>query len=364
MNVMLGIDYSDLFLFLLIVGHYDIDAQDGYVVLYDPLGDMYYYNEKTWEMTYDQPHGTILCVRCQKEFAVARFQSNKRCLCDPCSYIEVDEMMREHQLSPTDIMFRPFRGNNVKASTQNFAVIKMMNWQAYLMKMDPSLKVEEKTTSSNNAELAKSEATRKLRIAEMRRKARGEPDLVPEEVASPSERQPLPPPATEPPVQRVSEASAPPGEPPAAEVVSAVNSSSLSGKQKARLKKQEEDRQIEEMRKLQESFEDNVVVSDLCSKCKAVPARVQCNMCMTYFCERCYHSNHRKPPWTAHSFVEVNKHIKPLNPELAGSFTPYTLKHMIVNAGMPNSAISTDDDNYGYEDDAYRDEEKVKNYCS
>jgi len=117
------------------------------------------------------------------------------------------------------------------------------------------------------------------------------------------------------------------------------------------------------MRKLQESFEENVVVSDLCSKCKAVPARVQCNMCMTYFCERCYHSNHRKPPWTAHSFVEVNKHVKPLNPELAGSFTPYTLTQMGYEPGMSNLAIEDGGDGYDDDydddyDDGYDDEEK------
>ena len=221
---------------LCFVGNYDIDAQDGYVVLYDPMGDMYYYNEKSWEMTYDQPHGTIICARCHKDFAVARLQSNKRCLCDPCSYIEVGEMMREHKLSPTDIMFRPFHGNSAKASTQNFAVIKMMNWQAYLMKMDPTLKIEEKSTSSNNAALVKSEATRKLRIAEMKRKARGEPE--PDE-AEPPERAPLPPPTTKPPPDVTYDKSAPPVDPPAptAVVAPVVDMSSLSTKQKKKLRK-------------------------------------------------------------------------------------------------------------------------------
>ena len=80
----------------------------------------------------------------------------------------------------------------------------------------------------------------------------------------------------------------------------------MQAKREWRSKKAEDAARRKEM----EQYEDNIVVTEPCTKCRESDARVQCNMCMAYYCEKCYYSNHRKPPWTAHSFIEVNKHLK------------------------------------------------------
>jgi hypothetical protein len=73
------------------LGSYDVDADEGWVVMRfcneavycsfnnllfmwrrDTDGDIYFYCPKTWDMTWEQPHNTVMCEICEQDFAVCR----------------------------------------------------------------------------------------------------------------------------------------------------------------------------------------------------------------------------------------------------------------------------------------------------
>ena len=298
------------------LGSYDVNPAPGWMVLFDAKGDLYYYNPLEMTMQYTQPGGTIACVACHQYFAVVRMQETKRMLCEQCCLNEVNVMIHEHHMAKTDITFRPFNGNQSTASTVSFVNIKTINWQAYLMKMDAALGDLDNTKDSGPKVSA---AARQKKLDKMRKKVRGtstsevEEELPPE--YNPQDFIGSPPPVPEPVVDSnnlpiVAQTDGLQAFPTFVGDPKLSLGETMQAKKEWRSKKAEDAAKRKEL----EQYEDNIIITEPCTKCKVSTARVQCNMCMSYYCEKCYYSNHRKPPWTAHSFIEVNKHLKiPIN---------------------------------------------------
>jgi hypothetical protein len=67
------------------LGSYDVDPDPIWVCIQDSIpnhpeekGDIYFYNPRSMEMSWDQPPLTILCEICSRDFAIARLSSDKR----------------------------------------------------------------------------------------------------------------------------------------------------------------------------------------------------------------------------------------------------------------------------------------------
>jgi hypothetical protein len=156
----------------------------------DTDGDMYFYCPKTWEMYWEQPHNTVMCEICEQDFAVARYLNGHnvqflysfghctemvRCprlflcrmnvdlqkYCGNCFNKKVNEMIMEDGLTPSEIFFKPFKGNKVGAINTAFTYIKDENYKHYLMVNDPNIQ----------AQLLKKQAGKKV-LQEKKRKAK------------------------------------------------------------------------------------------------------------------------------------------------------------------------------------------------
>ena len=67
------------------LGIYDIEADPGWVVLFDNLGEMFFYQPSTWRMSWTMPFMSQMCQRCGKDFAIARLgDAEKTRICEKC----------------------------------------------------------------------------------------------------------------------------------------------------------------------------------------------------------------------------------------------------------------------------------------
>lgn len=129
------------------LGMYDIDSDPGWVVLFDNLDDMYFYQPKTMKMQWTMPFMAQMCQACTKggkgDFAVARLSdSAKTCLCEACFNTHVVTELG-NGVPAQDIRFKPFHGNREDAASTVFGYIPEMTWWKHLLSLDPSLKESE-----------------------------------------------------------------------------------------------------------------------------------------------------------------------------------------------------------------------------
>jgi len=125
------------------LGMFDIDSDPGWVVLFDNLGDMYFYQPKTMKMSWNMPYMAQMCQKCQKDFAVARLSDQaKTCLCETCFNTHVTSEIN-NGVPAQDIRFKPFNGNREDAASTVFGYIPEMTWWKHLLSLDPSLKESE-----------------------------------------------------------------------------------------------------------------------------------------------------------------------------------------------------------------------------
>jgi hypothetical protein len=131
-------------------GSYDIDCKQGWVVLQDTDGDLYYYNATTMDMQWEQPTQTVLCVNCKTEFAVARMDmpDNRDQLCDPCFNNRCGEMMGKG-VDPTLIKFKAFKGNMMHSATVNFDNLDVSTYQHYLASTIAGVEMRPATVSAD-----------------------------------------------------------------------------------------------------------------------------------------------------------------------------------------------------------------------
>jgi len=308
------------------LGTYDVDAFDGWMVLVDDRLDNYYYNTLSWQMQYHQPTGTMMCDACSAQFAILRFQATKRVMCEACANEEV-KVMLSNGMEMTDITFRQFDGHSSRAMMMNINNQKLQNWQAFLMKADPT--ISEETVGPRKKTKDEKEFKRQRKLAALRAKmgagkksedsaddvtaAEGDED---EDKAAPLLAQSKVGLGLQSFLMHIEEDNEEPTELTVAAKMEKIESlnkyKGMSPEEKVAEKKRKHAEKLAAAAEPtnDEEDEENVIVVDFCSKCKAAPSRMQCNMCCTYFCEKCFKLNHRKAPWNAHSFIEVNKHLK------------------------------------------------------
>jgi len=121
---------------------YDVKGDPGWVIMFDPNGDMYFYQPSTWKMQWEEPFGSAICQGCEKEFACVRFTKDKRMLCEDCTNTHVHELLAKGEHAQ-EIYFKPFKGNVDGAVSQVFSYIKETNWWKHLLETDPSMKLSQ-----------------------------------------------------------------------------------------------------------------------------------------------------------------------------------------------------------------------------
>jgi hypothetical protein len=110
------------------LGIYDIEADPGWVVLFDNLGEMFFYQPSTWRMSWTLPFMSQMCQRCGKDFAIARLgDAEKTCLCEKCFNSHVAAEL-ENGVSAQEIRFKPFNGNREDAASTVFGMISETTW--------------------------------------------------------------------------------------------------------------------------------------------------------------------------------------------------------------------------------------------
>jgi len=121
---------------------YDVKGDPGWVIMFDPNGDMYFYQPSTWKMQWDPPFGSAICADCEKEFACVRFTKDKRMLCENCCNAHVQKLIAAGEHAQ-EIYFKPFKGNVDGAASTVFSYIKETNWWKHLLETDPSMKLSQ-----------------------------------------------------------------------------------------------------------------------------------------------------------------------------------------------------------------------------
>lgn len=91
-----------------VFGSYDIDPDEGWVIMRDTSGDVYYYNPRSWAMQWELPMDSKLCEECNVEFAVAKLSANEKIYCDGCMYIKIQDMA-QNGVSASEILYKPFK---------------------------------------------------------------------------------------------------------------------------------------------------------------------------------------------------------------------------------------------------------------
>ena len=140
-------------------------AQQGQSSGFDTLKLFYYYNPSTWEQTWTQPRGTVLCEICHEEFAKIYFKpsnytpSYQRLMitngsavdeqypnyyyCNQCFHLYAQRLIDEYQMKSKDILFQPFHGGKPTADYVDFSFIPFTNWFSYCLELDPTMKLSE-----------------------------------------------------------------------------------------------------------------------------------------------------------------------------------------------------------------------------
>jgi hypothetical protein len=121
------------------LGLYDIDTKDHWVVLVDAEGEPYYYNPRTWKMTWTPPKGTIFCKVChQNGFAVSRLENNKQFYCETHLAEMANQLLAQHTL-PQDIKFKSFDCSVVGSVKTYWASLPTENWLVHCLQLNDKL---------------------------------------------------------------------------------------------------------------------------------------------------------------------------------------------------------------------------------
>lgn len=123
----------------LALGLYDVEADDGWVVMTDSGdGAHYYYCPKTWKMSWDLPELTVLCDSCGSDFACVRMNDDKKHYCEGCFNRRTQELLLEgHQAK--EILFKTFKGNKEGAGNTKFTYMKDESLFKYIVSKDPTM---------------------------------------------------------------------------------------------------------------------------------------------------------------------------------------------------------------------------------
>jgi hypothetical protein len=114
------------------LGSYDVDGAEGWVMLKTNTNDVYYYEPKTWAMTWEIPYGTTPCSSCIIDFADAYLMNDNKKYCEKCLNITVQQLIAE-KVSPADIAIKMFKGNREKSKYVDFKRIKMETWMTHMV---------------------------------------------------------------------------------------------------------------------------------------------------------------------------------------------------------------------------------------
>ncbi len=120
------------------LGSYDVEADDGWIVLRDSIDDPYYFHPRTMTMKWDTPFDTVFCENCKRDFAVGRLGRDLTIYCDGCMQEKVSELMMK--LPPSRIWWKPINGNieNSALKLDRIEEIEDKSWADYLDSLDPS----------------------------------------------------------------------------------------------------------------------------------------------------------------------------------------------------------------------------------
>lgn len=126
------------------LGAFDVDSDPGWVVLWDSIGDMYFYQPKTWKMSWTMPFNAALCQKCNKDFAIVRLSdAAKTNMCESCFNAHVAEQLESGGVTAQEIRFKPFNGNREDAANTVFGYIPETTLWKHLLTLDPNLKESE-----------------------------------------------------------------------------------------------------------------------------------------------------------------------------------------------------------------------------
>lgn len=116
----------------LAMGSYDIDGAEGWVVMKTNTNDVYYYNPKSWKMSWEMPIGTTPCAQCSVDFATALLVNDNKKYCEACLNTVVQGLIAT-KVSPADIGVKMFKGNHEKSQFVDFSRIKLESWMTHLV---------------------------------------------------------------------------------------------------------------------------------------------------------------------------------------------------------------------------------------
>jgi hypothetical protein len=116
-------------------GSYDIDADEGWLVLRDTQDEPYYYNPRKLTMQWETPFDVVFCEKCKRDFAVGRLSRDVTIYCDACMVVKVGELL--HKLPPGRIWFKPIQGNLEGSALKDVEMIDEISWADHLASLDP-----------------------------------------------------------------------------------------------------------------------------------------------------------------------------------------------------------------------------------
>jgi hypothetical protein len=147
------------------LGGNDDDNHSQLTIADDYLKLIYFYNPSTWEQSWAQPRGTILCDVCNEDFAKIYFQPKMyndaayssqqenayphHYFCNNCFYFHAEEMLQSNpQWTSKDVLFQPFNGGKPTADYLDFSFVPFTNWLSYGLDLNPQNKLSEEEEES------------------------------------------------------------------------------------------------------------------------------------------------------------------------------------------------------------------------
>jgi hypothetical protein len=104
-----------------VLGLYDIQVKNEWVVMRDVHQDHYYFNPHSLNMMWETPKKTTICSKCDTEFATRRCNILSACYCEKC-YVAVQSDTPD----PPILSWKPFDGGVPGSDKTSWAVIKDM----------------------------------------------------------------------------------------------------------------------------------------------------------------------------------------------------------------------------------------------
>jgi hypothetical protein len=116
-------------------GSYDVDADEGWLLLRDTQDEPYYYNPRRLTMQWSVPFDTVMCEVCKRDFAVGRLNRTAIIYCDACMCVKVADLL--HKLPPGRIFFKRIDGNIEGSALKDVEMLDDTSWQDHLDSLDP-----------------------------------------------------------------------------------------------------------------------------------------------------------------------------------------------------------------------------------